>query len=109
MELAGQKPEALALHWEVVATAPPQTAGRAAELARSRVRRLSQGQCTPPRGHQGCRFAVRIGTLFVQGRGRASAAHHLVAYERRITRQLRQRPRRSGAQTYCGYPILMRV
>jgi tetratricopeptide (TPR) repeat protein len=41
MEQAGQKSEALALYQQLVATTPPQSASRAAELARSGIRRLS--------------------------------------------------------------------
>lgn len=41
MEQAGRKPEALALYQELVATTSPQSTSRAAELARSGIRRLS--------------------------------------------------------------------
>ncbi len=43
LELAGNNPEALALYQQVVAATAPQTAKRAVELARSGIRRLTEG------------------------------------------------------------------
>jgi hypothetical protein len=42
LELAGHKPDALALYQQVVAAASPQTANRIVELARSGIRRLTR-------------------------------------------------------------------